>query len=67
MGGGPVVKPEHLLVLIPFIEPTAILERIKKNHPNIKITFRRLLTSDTPWKGAAAVPQGQLICALPRY
>ncbi len=60
MGGGPDVKPEHLLIIIPFNEPTTIIERIKKNHPNIKITFRQLQFADTPWKAATAIPSGQL-------
>ncbi|MCJ1341558.1 hypothetical protein MMC09_006854 [Bachmanniomyces sp. S44760] len=41
MGGGKT-KPEHLLITLPFPEPTAVLERIKKNHPQIKITYRSL-------------------------
>jgi len=61
MGGGPDGKPEQLLVIIPFAEPTAILERIKRNHPNIRITFRRLLFMDTPWEHAAEIPNSQLI------
>ena len=40
MGGG--TKPEHLLVILPFAEPVGIFERIKKNHPDIKITYRNL-------------------------
>jgi len=60
MGGGPDVKPEHLLIIIPFNEPITIIERIKKNHPNIKITFRQLQFADTPWKAATAIPPGQL-------
>lgn len=42
MGGGPETKPEHLLFILPFPEPTGILERIKKNHPQIDITYRNL-------------------------
>lgn len=58
MGGGPDSKPEHLLVILPFKEPTEIFDRIKKNHPNIKITFKSLLFTSTPWKGEEEIPKG---------
>ncbi|KAL8680347.1 MAG: hypothetical protein Q9186_003468 [Xanthomendoza sp. 1 TL-2023] len=53
-GGGP--KPEHLLVILPFDAPTAIFDRIRRNHPHIKITFRQLHFTDTPWKARSQVP-----------
>ena len=56
MGGGP--KPEHLLVIVPFEEPTGVFDRIRKNHPNIKITFKNLLFTSTPWMGAEEIPEG---------
>lgn len=55
MGGGP--KPEHLLVILPFKEPVEIFDRIRKNHPNIRITFRSLLYTSTPWKGMEEIPE----------
>ena len=58
MGGGPGVKPEHMLVILPFQEPTAILDRIRKNHSHIKITFRNLTFNETPWKGVQEIPRG---------
>lgn len=58
MGGGP--KPEHLLVILPFREPVEALERIKKNHPHIEITFKNLHFTDTPWKGVEDIPKGKL-------
>ncbi len=42
MGGGPESTTEHLLFILPFPEPTEIVERIKKNHPQIDITYRNL-------------------------
>lgn len=42
MGGGPEPTTEHLLIILPFPEPTEIVERIKKNHPHIDITYRNL-------------------------
>ncbi|KAL9136324.1 MAG: hypothetical protein Q9175_002469 [Cornicularia normoerica] len=57
MGGGPDAKPEHLLVILPFKEPTEVFDRIRKNHPNIKITFRSLLFSSTPWKIEDDIPK----------
>lgn len=58
MGGGPGVKPEHMLVILPFPEPTAILNRIRKNHPHIRTTFRNLTFHETPWKGVQEIPRG---------
>ncbi|KAI4241757.1 MAG: hypothetical protein L6R40_004434 [Gallowayella cf. fulva] len=54
MGGGP--KPEHLLVILPFEPPTAIFDRIRRNHPHIQITFHQLFFTDTPWKARSHVP-----------
>ncbi|KAL8810219.1 MAG: hypothetical protein Q9223_005181 [Gallowayella weberi] len=54
MGGGS--KPEHLLVILPFDAPTAIFDRIRRNHPHIKITFHQLRFAETPWKARSQVP-----------
>lgn len=58
MGGGPGAKPEHMLVVVPFEEPTAIFDRIRKRHPHIKITYRNLSFNETPWKGTQEIPRG---------
>lgn len=50
-------EPENLLVILPFREPTEVFERIRKNHPHIKITFKRLIFTDTPWKGVEDIPK----------
>ncbi|KAL9626523.1 MAG: hypothetical protein Q9204_007236 [Flavoplaca sp. TL-2023a] len=55
MGGGQ--KFEHLLVILPFESPNAIFDRIRRNHPYIKITFYQLAFTDTPWKGRFEVPR----------
>ncbi|KAI4118340.1 MAG: hypothetical protein LQ345_001602 [Seirophora villosa] len=54
MGGG--LKPEHLLVVLPFDPPTAILDRIRQGHPHVKITFHQLHFTETPWKGREQIP-----------
>ncbi|KAL8910230.1 MAG: hypothetical protein Q9171_004473 [Xanthocarpia ochracea] len=54
MGGGP--KPEHLLVILPFEAPNAIFDRIRRNHPHVKITFHQLRFTITPWEGRYQVP-----------
>ncbi|MCJ1283660.1 hypothetical protein MMC26_002991 [Xylographa opegraphella] len=46
MGGGPDKTPEHLLCTLPFPEPKAVLDRIRKNHPQIQITYRDLSHQD---------------------
>ena len=58
MGGGPAEKPEHLLAILPFPEPTAILDRIRKNHPHIQITFRHLQFG-TFDEGLQHIPKGE--------
>ncbi|GAB7347444.1 hypothetical protein MBLNU459_g4362t1 [Dothideomycetes sp. NU459] len=40
MGGGP--PEEHVLCTLPFAEPTAILERLKKRFPKVKFTYRNV-------------------------
>ncbi|KAL8708773.1 MAG: hypothetical protein Q9220_006415 [cf. Caloplaca sp. 1 TL-2023] len=54
MGGGP--QPEHLLVILPFDPPTALLDRIRCKHPHIKITFHQLTFTETPWITRDQVP-----------
>ena len=58
MGGGPDAKAEHLLITLPFPEPTTIIERIKKNHPNIKVTFRNLSAAN-PFAKDQGIPDGR--------
>ncbi|KAM0799107.1 D-3-phosphoglycerate dehydrogenase [Usnea florida] len=57
MGGGPDAKPEHMLVILPFQEPTEIFDRIRKNHPNIKITYKNTLLPDAVWFGGSGIPK----------
>ncbi|MCJ1242849.1 hypothetical protein MMC30_000044 [Trapelia coarctata] len=59
MGGGHHAKPEHLLCTLPFpndlsIKP--ILERIKKNHPQVEITYRDLSAQD-PFAKDSGIPE----------
>jgi phosphoglycerate dehydrogenase-like enzyme len=39
MGGGD--KKQHLLCALPFPENKTILDRIRKNHPNLKVTYHQ--------------------------
>ncbi|KAL8665271.1 MAG: hypothetical protein Q9168_007734 [Polycauliona sp. 1 TL-2023] len=54
MGSGP--ESEHLLVILPFDSPDAIFDRIRRNHPRIKITFHQIRFTDTPWKARFELP-----------
>ncbi|KAL8941070.1 MAG: hypothetical protein Q9211_001972 [Gyalolechia sp. 1 TL-2023] len=54
MGGGH--RSEHLLVVLPLTAPTAIFDRIRRNHPHIKITYHPLHFTTTPWKAREIVP-----------
>lgn len=56
MGGG--AKPENLLIILPFKEPTEAINRIQKKHPNIKVNYRSLLYGEVPWKEATDPPKG---------
>jgi len=61
MGGGPDHKPEHLLIIIPFPEPTEILNRIREKFPYITITYKSLqFVESHSWKGAEEIPEGIL-------
>ncbi|MCJ1437100.1 hypothetical protein MMC27_006485 [Xylographa pallens] len=55
MGGGPDQKPEHLLCTLPFPEPKAILDRIRKNYPHMKVTYRDLSHQD-PFAKDSGIP-----------
>lgn len=55
MGGGS--KNEHLLCTLPFPESKAIVDRIKKNHPGITITYRDLSHQD-PFAKDFGIPDG---------
>ncbi|MCJ1417051.1 hypothetical protein MMC32_003390 [Xylographa parallela] len=55
MGGGPDQEPEHLLCTLPFPEPKAILDRIRKNYPHIQITYRDLSHQD-PFAKDSGIP-----------
>ena len=57
MGGGPESKPEHMLVTLPFPEPTPIIERIRKHHPQITVTYRDL-NVETPFESKHDIPDG---------
>ncbi|KAI9714199.1 MAG: hypothetical protein M1812_006420 [Candelaria pacifica] len=47
MGGGSDHKPEHLLIVVPLPEPEKILDRIRKEHPNIKISYHEITLGRT--------------------
>ncbi|KAI9680125.1 MAG: hypothetical protein M1817_005142 [Caeruleum heppii] len=56
MGGGPSTD-EHLLIVLPFDEPTEQIQRIQKKHPDIHITYRKLTYAVVPWKNDAIPPE----------
>jgi len=60
MGGGPESTTEHLLFILPFPEPTEIVERIKKNHPQIDITYRNLSFVNFE-DGVKEIPKGGVL------
>ena len=64
MGGGEGPKPENLLVILPFPKPVDTFERIRKNHPQIQITFRRLAFG-TFDEGLKEIPKGDVCLSQP--
>lgn len=53
-----------MLIVLPFPEPKAIIDRIRKQHPNIEITFVHLKFAEVAWKTYKEVPKGAI---LPSY
>lgn len=56
-------NPPHLLLFLPYREPVDVLDRIRKNHPQLKITYRQLRFSDSsenPWQVVTEIPRGTM-------
>ena len=53
-----MTAPDHLLVILPIAEPTALLDSIKLNHPHLKITFRKYTESASNWDEQSKIPHG---------
>ncbi|KAI9818978.1 MAG: hypothetical protein M1832_004146 [Thelocarpon impressellum] len=53
MGGEPPIE-EHLLIILPFERPDAQIERIRKRHPQIRVSYRQL-AGESAWKAAVSV------------
>lgn len=51
----------HLLLILPFPEPVDLLDRIRQNHPQFKITYRHVPFTDTPFIADIKIPKGMLI------
>ena len=47
----------HLLCLLPFPEPTAIIERIKKQHSQLRVTYHHL-SLKVDWKSDECLSEG---------
>ena len=62
MGGGPDQAPEHLYITLPFPEPKPIVERIKKEHPYIKITYYDTTTNKDFSMMHESIPVGTRDC-----
>ena len=60
MGGGPHAKPQHLLCTLPFPADKSIekiLDRIKKAHPQLTITYHDL-SKQAPFEKDHGIPDG---------
>jgi hypothetical protein len=52
---------ETLLCILPFPEPKALLDRLRKKHPHVKILYREMLFSGPKgemWKPTSKIPDG---------
>lgn len=58
MGGGDDVKPEYMLLVLPAPEPVDILERIRKEHPQIRITYHQT-TFTKVFQKEEDIPRGE--------
>ena len=60
MGGGNSSHSENLLVIVPFPEPTEILEKLQEKHPSLQtIRFVNTQFTDTPWTVTHEIPDGK--------
>lgn len=51
-------KSPHLVLALPYREPVAILDRLRKNHPQFKITYRQITHSKSPFIVDTEIPKG---------
>ena len=60
------MKPEHLLAILPFPEPTGVFDGIREKHPHITITYRHLVFS-TFDNGLQDVPKGEVAVSVVNF
>ncbi len=59
MGGGDDAKPEYMLLVLPMPEPADILERIRKEHPQIRISYHQT-TFRKVFQEEEDIPRGKI-------
>jgi hypothetical protein len=59
MGGGSLNDGEYVLMTLPFPEPTAILDKLKKKHPNLTIVYRPIYFYGGTFDHQDKVPDGK--------
>ena len=52
-------KQEHLLCLVPFPEPKAIIDRIRQQFPNLKVTYKQSSLAFN-WEKDQGLPDGTI-------
>ena len=57
------MKPEHLLAILPFPEPTGVFDKIREKYPHITITYRHLVFTSFD-NGLQDVPQGEVAVSV---
>ena len=59
MGGGEEKKPENLLIILPFPEPSDIIAHLKEKHPSLSsIRYIDTEFTDAPWQHEHKIPEG---------
>lgn len=59
MGGESLNDGEHILMTLPFPEPTAILDKLRKKHPRLTIVYRPIYFHGGTFDHQDKVPDGK--------
>ena len=60
--GNDTLSPnEHLLMILPFPEPTELIKSIQAKHPQLKITYHQVSYGAVPWVAERGGPDGKAL------
>ena len=61
MGGESLKGGEHILITLPFPEPTVLLDRLRKKYPGSTIIYRSVYFHRGTFKHRDKVPDGRFL------